>query len=106
VAIIAPYRRQVLNFQSRIDMWDESDSELLNVEVATVLTSSFMAAFESPGFTHNFLQVDAFQGQERDIVMMSLVRSNDRGLFEYFLFDASILHFQGHSFDRCNWFRR
>jgi hypothetical protein len=36
VAIIAPYRRQVLNFQARIDKWEDKDADLVKVEVATV----------------------------------------------------------------------
>lgn len=60
VAVIAPYRRQVINIQARLKLeFPEADvSKLLRIETATV---------------------DAFQGQERDIVIMTLVRSNAEG---------------------------
>lgn len=55
VAVIAPYREQVLKLQEEL--------------------------FSDTVFKHLFSidTIDSFQGQERDVVIISLVRSNDRG---------------------------
>lgn len=54
VGVIAPYRQQVHWLREHQPQWPEQ----LQVEIETV---------------------DSFQGQERDLICLSLVRSNDRG---------------------------
>lgn len=56
IAIISPYREQVIHINKRL----EEDEELKAIDI-TVNT------------------VDAFQGQERDVIYISLVRSNAKG---------------------------
>lgn len=57
IGIISPYREQVLKIQEAI-VHDFDHFPDANIEVNTI---------------------DAFQGQERDVIYISLVRSNDRG---------------------------
>jgi ATP-dependent RNA/DNA helicase IGHMBP2 len=57
IGIISPYREQVIYIQQDV----ESDSVLA----------------EYPDFTIN--TIDGFQGQERDVIYISLVRSNEKG---------------------------
>ncbi len=56
IGIISPYREQVILMQKDIDI----DSEL-------------------EGFDITINTIDGFQGQERDVIYISLVRSNDKG---------------------------
>jgi superfamily I DNA and/or RNA helicase len=57
IGIISPYREQVIYIQQDV----ESDSVLADY----------------PDFTIN--TIDGFQGQERDVIYISLVRSNEKG---------------------------
>lgn len=57
IGIISPYREQVLQIQEAI-IHDFDHFPDANIEVNTI---------------------DAFQGQERDVIYISMVRSNDRG---------------------------
>ena len=56
IGIISPYREQVIHIQQEVEI----DSDLENCDL-TINT------------------IDGFQGQERDVIYISLVRSNDKG---------------------------
>lgn len=58
IGIIAPYKEQVRHLEKEIHHYETLVNYLPNISVDTV---------------------DGFQGQERDVIGMSLVRSNDRG---------------------------
>ncbi len=58
IGIIAPYKEQVRLIATEIHHYETLVKYLPNISIDTV---------------------DGFQGQERDIIAMSMVRSNDRG---------------------------
>ncbi len=58
VGVIAPYKEQVVRLRER---WEKNGIRL------------------TPGSLVDIMTVDAFQGQERDIIYLSLVRSNEKG---------------------------
>ncbi|MFY0605077.1 MAG: AAA family ATPase [Cyclobacteriaceae bacterium] len=58
IGIIAPYKAQAEVLKNQLRHFDYSEAVLKNITIQSV---------------------DAFQGQERDIMMISLVRSNPRG---------------------------
>lgn len=60
IALISPYREQVLHMKQEIE-----DDERLE------------------GFDLSVNSIDGFQGQEREVVYISLVRSNDKGIIGF-----------------------
>jgi superfamily I DNA and/or RNA helicase len=61
IGIISPYREQVIHIQQDV----ESDEFLVDYPNLTINT------------------IDGFQGQERDVIYISLVRSNDKGIIGF-----------------------
>eukprot|EP00775_Hariotina_reticulata_P007630 gene7630-7832_t len=66
VGIITPYRRQVAALLQQITPPDRTDSGCADPVLV------------SPGMPVSVRSVDGFQGQERDIIVMSCVRANSR----------------------------
>ncbi|MGB3182638.1 MAG: AAA domain-containing protein [Cyclobacteriaceae bacterium] len=62
VAVIAPYKAQVIRLRDMAEEMEELDPYRTGLSIDTV---------------------DAFQGQERDIIYISLVRSNEKGIIGF-----------------------
>lgn len=65
LAILSPYLQQVERLRTALDAFDTASSPL----------AGFKPATRDEGFVHT---VDSFQGGEADLVIVSLVRNNDR----------------------------
>lgn len=65
LAILSPYLQQVERLRTALDGFDHANSPL----------AGFKPATRDGGFVHT---VDSFQGGEADLVIVSLVRNNDR----------------------------
>lgn len=65
LAILSPYLQQVERLRTALDEFDPGNSPL----------AGFKPATREGGFVHT---VDSFQGGEADLVVVSLVRNNDR----------------------------
>ncbi|MCS7036506.1 MAG: AAA domain-containing protein [Saprospiraceae bacterium] len=75
IGILSPYREQVLQLQTLF----RDDAFLMPLLAQRASTPDAITPFGRPEPLITITTIDGFQGQERDIIYISLVRSNPKG---------------------------